>query len=79
MSYKGGTLRQLEFTAEAEKRLQLLMDKMCVNSTGHVIDAALILLEWAQGEREEGRTIGSVFVNDGSSFISVEFSFSEGK
>ncbi len=40
------------------------MDKMCVNSAGYVIHAALTLLEWAQGEMESGRKVGSLNIKE---------------
>ncbi len=58
------TVRHFEFTPDAEERLQRLMDKMCVNSAGYVIHAALTLLEWAQGEMESGRKVGSLNIKE---------------
>jgi len=53
-------IRKYEFSAKAEARLQVLMDKLCTNSSAEVLLNALQLYDWALEEIEAGKRIASI-------------------
>ena len=52
--------RRLEFSDAAEKRLQVIMDRVGTNNVGEILRKALRLYEWAVEEVEVGKRICAI-------------------
>lgn len=64
-------VRRFEFSADAEQRLQALMDRCGTNDSAEVLRKALRLFEWAVEEVENGRRIYALDESNKGSRIDI--------